>query len=106
MRPYEVMIVFDISQEEEKIQAWLSRINDSIKRVGGEPLKVDRWGRRQLAYEVDHKREGNYVLVTADAPAGSLSELDRMLRIADEVIRHKVVRIPDKAPGAVANRTE
>jgi small subunit ribosomal protein S6 len=63
---------------------------------------VDIWGKRRLAYEIGHKSEGWYVLVEVTGEPAALAELDRMLSLADEVIRHKVIRLPDSrtpAPG-------
>ena len=58
--------------------------------------RVDRWGKRRLAYELQHHRDGYYVLVEATAEPAAMAELDRALHLADEVLRHKVIRIPDK----------
>ena len=59
--------------------------------------KVDRWGKRRFAYEVRHRNEGYYVLIDALAEPTAVAEVDRMLGLADEVIRHKVIRLPEKA---------
>ena len=64
------------------------------------PGRVDRWGRRRLAYEIAHKREGYYVLRQASAEPAVMSELDRTLHLADGVLRHKVIRQPATAPPA------
>ena len=104
MRPYEVMIIFDASLEEETIRAAVDSYAEFIRSRGGTPGKVDRWGRRRFAYEVRHRWEGYYMLLEANAEPEVMEELHRMLSLADEVIRHKVVRIPDvalkAAPGA------
>jgi small subunit ribosomal protein S6 len=95
MRPYEVMIIFDASLEEETIRAAVDRFSEQIRSRGGTPGRVDRWGRRRFAYEVRHRWEGYYVLLEATAEPEVMEELHRTLSLADEVIRHKVVRIPD-----------
>ncbi len=97
MRPYEVMIIFDASLEEETIRAAVDRFAELIRSRGGTPGKVDRWGRRRFAYEVNHRWEGYYMLLEASAEPEVMQELHRTLSLADEVIRHKVVRIPDVA---------
>ena len=102
MRPYEVMIIFDAGTEPPAIQAVVDRVLETVRTTGGTPGAVDRWGRRQFAYEVKHKREGYYVLVELSGPPQTVAELDRMLTLADEVLRHKVIRLPDK----VAKRPE
>src|SRR5258708_14057743 len=99
MRPYEVMIIFEASLEEEGIRAGIDRSTELIKAKGGNPGRVDRWGKRRFAYEVGHRTEGYYVLLEASAPPEAMAELDRMLHLADEVIRHKVIRLPDVVAG-------
>jgi len=97
MRPYEVMVIFDTGAEAPAIQAVVDRTLESIRTHGGSPGAVDRWGRRTLAYEVRHRREGYYVLVEFGGEPETVSEVDRLLSLADEVLRHRVIRIPDKA---------
>lgn len=105
MRPYEVMLIFDASLEEETIRAAVDRYAELIRSRGGTPGRADRWGRRRFAYEVNHRWEGYYMLLEASAEPEVMEELHRTLSLADEVIRHKVVRIPDvavKAPAPAA----
>ena len=99
MRPYEVMIIFEASLEEDDIRAGIDRATELITSKGGTPGRVERWGKRRFAYELKHRTEGYYVLIEATAPPEAMAELDRMLHLADEVIRHKVIRIPDKVAG-------
>ena len=97
MRPYEVMIIFDASLEEETIRAALDRFAEFLRSRGGNPGRIDRWGKRRFAYELGHRWEGYYVLLEATAEVGVMEEFHRMLSLADEVVRHKVVRIPEAA---------
>jgi small subunit ribosomal protein S6 len=99
MRPYEVMIIYEPSLEEEAIRAAVDRSTELIRSRGGNPGRVDRWGKRRLAYEIRHRREGYYVLVEASAEPAVMAELDRALSLADEVLRHKVIRLPDRVAG-------
>lgn len=99
MRPYEVVVVFDVGVEPQAMQAALDRYLELIKSNEGTVGQIDRWGRRPLAYEINHKREGYYVVVEFTGESKTVEELDRNLRIADEVIRHKVVRLPDQVAG-------
>jgi len=99
MRPYEVVIIFDSGLEEEVIQTVLDRAAETIKAQGGNPGRVDRWGRRRFAYEVAHRQEGYYVLMEITAEPAAVAEMDRVLSLADEVIRHKTIRIPDAVAG-------
>ena len=99
MRPYEVMLIFDASLEEETIRAAVDRYAEFIRSRGGTPGKVDRWGKRRFAYELRHRWEGYYVLMEFTAEVELEEELHRMLSLADEVIRHKVLRVPEAAYG-------
>ena len=97
MRPYEVMLIFDAGLEEETIRAAVDRYAEFIRSRGGTPGKVDRWGKRRFAYELRHRWEGYYVLMEFTAEVELEEELHRMLSLADEVVRHKVIRIPEAA---------
>jgi small subunit ribosomal protein S6 len=99
LRPYEVMVIFEASLEEDDIRAGIDRVTELITAKGGNPGRVDRWGRRRFAYELNHRTEGYYVLIEAMAPPEAVADLDRMLRLQDQVIRHKVVRLPEGVAG-------
>lgn len=101
MRPYEVVLIFDVSLEEETIRAAVDRYVELIRSNGGNPGRVDRWGKRRFAYELNHRWEGYYVLIEATAEPSTMVELHRTLSLADEVIRHKIVRVPKEVAGAV-----
>jgi small subunit ribosomal protein S6 len=96
VRPYETMVIFDPEVEESQVQEVLDRALDVVRTNGGTPGSVDRWGRRTLAYEMNHKREGYYVVAEFSAEPKASAELDRFLVLADEVMRHKIIRLPDK----------
>jgi small subunit ribosomal protein S6 len=102
MRPYEVMAIFEATTEPGVIQGVLDHALEVIRGNGGNPGAIDRWGKRTFAYEVNHKREGYYVVVEFTGEPETVAALDRMLGLADEVVRHKVVRMPDTAPAAAA----
>jgi small subunit ribosomal protein S6 len=99
MRPYEVMVILDARLEDEVIRAAVDRSTQVIRAGGGTPGKVDRWGKRRFAYELRHQSEGYYVVIEATAEPAAMADLDRMLHLADEVIRHKIIRLPDKVAG-------
>lgn len=94
MRPYELMFIIDTAKVEgdEAIDAVIERMSRIIAERGGEVLKVDKWGKKRLAYEIDGKMDGFYVILTfeADPPAGA--ELQRVMRISDEIVRHVLIR--------------
>jgi len=97
MRPYEVMAIFEATTEPQQIHTVLDHALDVMRSNGGNPGAIDRWGKRTFAYEVNHKREGYYVVVEFTGEAETVAALDRMLGLADEVVRHKVVRLPEAA---------
>lgn len=104
VRHYEIMVIMDPGLEEEAIRSVLDRASQTLRSAGGEVHKVDRWGKRRFAYEVKHRSEGYYAVIDAHAEPAGVSEVDRMLGLADQVIRHKVVRLPDKAVVKVGSR--
>ena len=102
MRPYEVMIILDADLEEETIRAAVERWLQLIESKGAERGHVDCWGKRRLAYEIKHQGDGYYVVFQAGPSRAAMDELHRVLSLADEVIRHKVLRIPEKVYGNLA----
>jgi small subunit ribosomal protein S6 len=112
MRPYEVMIILDADLEEEILRSAVDRYVALLAANGAEQGPIDIWGKRRFAYEVKHRWEGYYVVLQAKAEPAAMDELHRVLSLADEVIRHKVLRIPEhvygtlggaQAPGAEAD---
>lgn len=100
MRPYEVVLIFDGSLEDEVIRAAIDRFVETVRARGGNPGRVDRWGKRRFAYELAHRWEGYYVLIEMTAEPTIIGELDRALTLADDVLRHKIIRVPKAALGA------
>ena len=94
MKKYEVMFIVNIANE-EVIQAAVKLVQDTITRIGGTVVKVDEWGRRHLAYEVKHQNEGYYVFVEFEADPAQITELDRIIKIHEEIIRHIIVKQDD-----------
>jgi small subunit ribosomal protein S6 len=99
VRPYETMIIFDPEVEEATIQETLDRALEVVRTNGGTTGTVDRWGRRTLAYEMNKKREGYYVVAEFTSEPKASAELDRFLVLADEVMRHKIIRVPEQVAG-------
>ncbi len=94
MRAYELMVIIDAELDDEVIDATVKRIVELIGQRGATVKNEDRWGRRRFAYEINHKHEGYYV-VWEFVGGSDLAQLERALRLADETVRHKVVRLPD-----------
>ena len=97
MRPYEVMVILEPSLEESAVQAVVNRSTEQLQSGGGTVNRVDKWGKRRFAYEIAKRTEGYYVLLDIASEPDPVSELDRTLRLADDVLRHKIVRIPHEA---------
>ncbi len=95
MRVYEMMIIFDSDVDDSGIQQMLNRVNDMVVAGGGKVATTDRWGRRRFAYEINHKQEGYYVVLEIVTEGPNLDDIDRFLRIADQVVRHKTLRLPE-----------
>jgi len=93
MRHYEMMIILDPALEETTVQPSLEQFLTVVTTGGGSVDKVDVWGRRRLAYEIDHKSEGIYAVIDMMAVPDSVAELDRQLGLNEAVLRTKVLRM-------------
>ena len=91
MNNYEVMYIVK-PVEEEAFEALVAKFDNLINNNGGTVEKTDRWGKRRLAYQIQDLNEGIYVLVTFQADAAAVKELDRVMKITDEVLRHMIIR--------------
>ncbi|MGE5553786.1 MAG: 30S ribosomal protein S6 [Betaproteobacteria bacterium] len=92
MRPYELVVVFNPDLEEEAVGAQIAKLQEIITGNGGELVKTDKWGKRKLAYEIDGHTEGFYVVMDFQGEAAVAAELERVVKITDEVLRHLLVR--------------
>lgn len=90
------MAIIDPSLENEVMDKAVDKIVTLVQKQGGKVNKADRWGRKKLAYEIKHKGEGYYVLVDFNAQPDWIEEINRVLGISDEVMRARVVRVPQK----------
>jgi small subunit ribosomal protein S6 len=95
MRAYELMVIFDSGLDDLAIDDQVKSVAAQAATRGATVATTDRWGRRRFAYEIDHKTEGYYVVWQITADGADLEALERSLRLADEVVRHKLVRLPD-----------
>ena len=93
MRRYELMLVLRPDLADDKVQASLERTARAIAAGGGQIVKQAPWGRRRLAYPIDHHREGSYYVILFEAPGDAIVELERGLLISEEVLRHLVTRV-------------
>jgi small subunit ribosomal protein S6 len=96
MRAYELMVIFDGDLDDSNAAQASNRVSVSAEEFGASIEKNDWWGRRKFAYEIDHKVEGYYLVLELISENGSfINDLDRALRLADDVVRHKLLRLPD-----------
>jgi len=99
MNKYELVYIIDTAVEEEARKALIDRFNGIITENGGTVDKVEEWGKRRLAYAIDYKTEGYYVLVNFSAEASLPLELERNLKINDKVLRYQTIRILERKVG-------
>ena len=93
MRRYELMLILRPDVADDKAQAVIDRTTRQLLGAGGQIIKVAPWGRRRLAYQIGAFREGSYHIVLFEAPPEAIVEVERLLLITEEVIRHLVTRI-------------
>ena len=99
MNKYEVVYIIDPAVEDEARKTLINRFNELITGNGGSVDKVEEWGKKRLAYAIDYKTEGYYVLVNFQAEADLPKELERNLQISDSVIRYQVIKLIERKVG-------
>ncbi len=95
MNKYEVLYILNAEQDDETLAAQAEKFSALVTANGGEVEKIDKWGRRRLAYPINFKNEGYYVLMNFSSGSELPMELERNFRISDEVVRYMVVRLED-----------
>jgi small subunit ribosomal protein S6 len=107
MRHYEMMVILTDALDEDGATALVERIEGIVRDGGGQVNQTDFWGRRPFAYEIDHRQSGYYAVLDLELPPESIAELERQLKINDDVVRYKLirpevrVRRPETKPRAV-----
>jgi small subunit ribosomal protein S6 len=96
MRAYELMFIIETDLDDQAIDQQVRWVEEQVAARGGAVARAERWGRRRFAYEIDHRTEGYYVVWEITSDGEGLEALERSLRLADEIIRHKLVRLPDR----------
>lgn len=99
MNKYEVVYIIDPAVEEEARKELIAKYNALIAENSGTVDKVEEWGKRRLAYAIDYKTEGYYVLVNFQAESELPKELERNLQISDSVIRYQVIKLLERKAG-------
>lgn len=98
MNQYEVMYVIDPALEDSARTELINRFSDLVAKNGGEVDRVDEWGKRRLAYAIQYKTEGYYVLMYIKAPAELPREIERNMQISDSILRYLTVRYEGELP--------
>lgn len=94
MRHYEIMVILDPDLDERTVEPSLDTYLNVVRNDGGSVDKVDIWGKRELAYEINKKSDGIYAVLDVTAKPETVKELDRQLSLNESVVRTKVIR-PD-----------
>jgi len=95
-RVYEILFVADPNLGEPEVDALTAQVQGFAEKDGGKVQKVEKWGKKRLAYNVGKHREGSYVLMVVEGKAGLVKELERRIKVADGVIRHISVRVDEE----------
>ena len=96
MNKYELVYIIDATIEEEARKGLIERFGELITSNGGEITKVEEWGKRRLAYPINYKNEGYYVLVNFSAESELPREIERNLQISESVIRYQIIHVLEK----------
>jgi small subunit ribosomal protein S6 len=95
-RQYELVYIVSPDATDEQIQGLHGQVEEIVGRMGGTLDKTDNWGRRKLAYEIGPHKEGTYVLEVISGAGDLMKEIDRRLRVSDQIIRHLIVRVDEE----------
>ena len=94
-RSYEVVFIVDPGAADDEVMKLSENFQKIITDQGGRIAKTEMMGRRQLAYEINHKREGSYILLEVEGSGAEIAELERRMRVNDRVLRYMTIRVDD-----------
>ena len=95
MRTYELVFIVQPDLDEEGLNAFVEQIQKVITENGGEVVKVEQMGKRRLAHPIRHLKDGYYVLIHAKLDRLAMAELERTLKLSEDVLRHLLVRLDE-----------
>ena len=104
-RQYELAYVVSPTVTDDGVNELHERISEIVGQLGGTVDNTDIWGRRRLAYEINRHREGTYVIVLISGPGGMVTELERRLRVMEQLLRHLVIRVDEVMRKAAHKRS-
>ena len=96
MNLYEKVLIIDPNLDDSTAEDTLNKVIDLITKKGGEILRIDRWGRRKLAYILNKRDRGNYFIILFKAPPTTIPELERLCRVTDAIFKFMVVKFEKK----------
>lgn len=106
-RRYEMMVIIDSGQSDEEIEAQIAKLEEAItSSPGGEIINTDKWGKKRLAYEINSKQFGYYVVMEFMADTSLISDMDRNLRYDTSIVRHMILHISPKVVKLKAQEEE
>ena len=94
-RKYEALYIVKPEISDADVQKIADRFKSVVEDKGGSVEKAAKWDKRKLAYEIEGYKEGNYILMNFEADAQVPQELDRLMRISDDIIRHRIFKIEE-----------
>src|SRR5690349_24686895 len=94
-RSYEVVFIIDPEAEDAEVMRLTEAVQKIITDQGGSITKTEMMGKRQLAYEINHRRDGVYVLLEVDGSGAEIAELERRMRVNDRILRYMTVRVDE-----------
>ena len=104
-RVYELLFIADPNLGEPEVDALTSLVQGYIEKESGKIQKIEKWGKKRLAYPIGKNREGSYVLMVANSPGSSISEVERRMRVTDGILRFLAVRIDAEMKKADRKKT-
>jgi small subunit ribosomal protein S6 len=106
LRDYEILYIVRPDLDEAQLEEAVAKVSGLIETLGGQPERTNVWGKRRLAYEVNHLREGYYVLTEFQIEGARVPEMESTLKISDSVFRHLIVRRPERKKTADGQQPE
>lgn len=101
MNFYETVVIINPALAEDELKAACEKISDVVIKAGGEVLKVDNWGKRKLAYEMNKQKMGHYVMFIFKAPSAAIRQLEGFFKVYDQAIKFMVIKLGKKQVAAL-----
>ena len=94
MRPYEILVILNAGLTDEESAALLTQLGETVKGLGADVTKVENWGKRRLAYDINKQREGTYAVLDVSAEPAMVKEFERQLKLNESVLRFLSTQVP------------